>query len=78
MRYKRGIRCGLCESPEVSVVLTRHGNQHTIRTRKCKKCHHRFRTIEINERYITSDAKFDFMFITEKHNAPNNRPSSKR
>lgn len=64
MRYKAGVRCGNCESVEVGVVLTRHGNRHTIRTRKCKKCGNRFRTIELHERYITADAKFDFLFRT--------------
>jgi hypothetical protein len=80
VRYKTGVRCGMCESAEIGVVLTRHGNRHTMRTRKCKKCGHRFRTIEINERYITSDAKFDFLFRTpeggkKSHDAAGARPS---
>lgn len=66
VRYKSGIRCGSCESPQTKVTLTRHGNRHTVRTRKCLRCGHSFRTIEFHHRYVTTDPKFDFLFREAK------------
>ena len=62
LRYKQGIRCGLCESKDTSVIQTIHVDHGVRRIRKCNTCQHRFTTYEINAARISTDPKFDFLF----------------
>lgn len=70
-RRKHGVQCGNCESTNTCVVATRHGHQHTLRYRKCLQCGHNFKTYEINQRHLTTDPKFDFLFKDPRNESAN-------
>lgn len=58
----QGIQCPKCSGTDIGVAQTVRLDNAVLRYRKCRNCHQRFKTYELQADVIPSTPAFDFLF----------------